>query len=334
MGLGDGFLSGFAPVDISGIDVGGNDQDVRIQFLGQQCGAEVLVDHRLDAAEFLAGLVIHGRDAASARADDHGAFLQQPFHRTDLEDPLRSRTGDNAPELVAIWRDMPAFFLGQGFGFLFRVDRADGLGRVLEGRVLRVHFDLGEDGGERDLEGQQVAHFLLDHVADHAFGFGAEHVQRIGGDLVIGGALQGQQANLRAVAVGDHQFVAGLHLGDLLRRDLHIHALIVSGHGLATAQQGVTAQSDDDTHKKFLQIATGRAAPALTGTARPGRWLHVGESRDEDRLDGVHAVFRLLEGDAVGRLEDVLGDFDAVLQVRILLGDLLADLGFAVVEGR
>ncbi len=48
----------------------------------------------------------------------------------------------------------------------------------------------------------------------------------------------------------------------------------------------------------------------------------------------MHAVFRLLEGDAGWRLEHVVGHFDAVFQVRILFGDLFADLGVAVVEGR
>ncbi|MDI9793301.1 hypothetical protein QM335_31550, partial [Pseudomonas aeruginosa] len=50
---------------LSGVDVGGDDQDVGHQLLGQQRGAEVLVDHRLDAAELLPGLVVHGRDTAA-----------------------------------------------------------------------------------------------------------------------------------------------------------------------------------------------------------------------------------------------------------------------------
>lgn len=115
------------------------------------------------------------------------------------------------------------------------VDRADRLGRVLERRILTVHLDLGEDGGERHFERQQVAHFLFDHVADHALGFRAEDVQRVGRDLVVGGTLEGQQADLGAVAVGDHQLVAGRHLGDLFGGDPHVFPLVVRGHGFATA---------------------------------------------------------------------------------------------------
>ncbi|KGW79196.1 hypothetical protein Y046_3834 [Burkholderia pseudomallei MSHR2990] len=48
----------------------------------------------------------------------------------------------------------------------------------------------------------------------------------------------------------------------------------------------------------------------------------------------MHAVFRLLERDAARRFEHFVGDFDTVLQVRIALGDLLADLRLAVVERR
>ena len=47
----------------------------------------------------------------------------------------------------------------------------------------------------------------------------------------------------------------------------------------------------------------------------------------EDRLDRVHPVLGLLEGDVRRALEDVLGDLDAVREMRVLRGDLRADLG-------
>ncbi len=62
----------------------------------------------------------------------------------------------------------------------------------LERRVVGVDFDLGQQGGERDFEVQQVAQFLFDDVADHAFGFGTEHVQRVSGNLGVGRGLQRQ----------------------------------------------------------------------------------------------------------------------------------------------
>ena len=60
---------------------------------------------------------------------------------------------------------------------------------------------------ERHLERQQVAELLLDHVADHAFGLSAEHVQRVSLARLVRGALQRQQPDLRAVAVADDELM-------------------------------------------------------------------------------------------------------------------------------
>ncbi|MNP58195.1 hypothetical protein D3C76_1530900 [compost metagenome] len=53
---------------------------------------------------------------------------------------------------------------------------------------------------------------------------------------------------MRAIAMGDDQLVAGMNLGDLLGGDPDVGALVVRGHGFTPAEQGVTAQSNDDTH--------------------------------------------------------------------------------------
>ncbi|MNR03388.1 hypothetical protein D3C85_1192780 [compost metagenome] len=247
MCLGDGFLGRLAEINVRGIDVGGDHQQITFQLFGQQRRAQVLVDHRFDALE-LAVLVVHGRNAATAGADHDAALVQQPLDRTDLEDALGFRAGHHAAELVAIGGNRPAFFGGQCFGFGLGVDRADRLARVLERRVVGVDFNLGQEGRERHLEGQQVAQFLFDDVADHAFGFGTEHVQRVRGDGGVGRSLQRQQADLRAITVSDHQLIARVDLGDLLSGDPDIGALIVRSHGFTTTQEGVTAQGNDDTH--------------------------------------------------------------------------------------
>ncbi len=89
----------------------------------------------------------------------------------------------------------------------FVVDRTDELGRILEAGIVRIDLDHRQQRGERHLERQQVAELLLDHVADHALGLRAEHVERIGLVRLVRGALQRQQADLRAVAVADDQLV-------------------------------------------------------------------------------------------------------------------------------
>ncbi|MNQ79175.1 hypothetical protein D3C85_941090 [compost metagenome] len=189
MCLGDGFLRGFAKVDESGVDVGGDHQQVGFKLFGQQRRAQVLVDDRFDALEF-AGRGIHGRNAATAGADHDAAFFQQPFDRTDFEDALGFRAGDHATVFVAVRGNGPAFLGGELFRLGLAVDRADGFGRVLEGRVIGIDFDLGQQGREGHFEVQQIAQFLFDDVADHAFGFGTEHVQRIRRNRGVGRRLQ------------------------------------------------------------------------------------------------------------------------------------------------
>lgn len=224
--LADGFLRGFAVIDEGGVDVGGDHQQIAVELFGQQRRAQVLVDHRFHALQLAVGAV-HRWDAATAGADHDAAFFQQPLDRADFEDAFRSRAGHHATELVAVRGNRPAFFSGEFFRFRLGVHRADGFGRVLECGVVGVDFDLGQERGEGHLEVQQVAQFLFDDVADHAFGFGAEHVQRIRRHRGVGRRLQRQQADLRTVAVGDHQFVAGMDLGDLFRGDPDVGALIV-----------------------------------------------------------------------------------------------------------
>ncbi|KWV85364.1 hypothetical protein PFLmoz3_04918 [Pseudomonas fluorescens] len=156
---------------------------------GQQGGTQVFVDHRFNAAQ-LAVFAIHGGDAATTGADHDGFFLQQPLDRANFKDAFGTRAGDYTAVFVAVGRDGPTFFGGEFLGFGFGIHRADGLGRVLEGRVLGVDFDLGEQGGERHFEVQQVAQFLFNDVADHALGLGAQHVQWVRRDAGVGGCLQ------------------------------------------------------------------------------------------------------------------------------------------------
>ncbi|CAI8896061.1 NAD-specific glutamate dehydrogenase [Pseudomonas sp. IT-P260] len=249
--LGDGFLGWLAVIDECRVDVRGDHQQIGLQLLGEQRRAQILVDHRLDALEVTV-LVVHRRNPAATSANHDAALVQQPLDRTDFEDAFWPRAGHHAAEFVTVRGDGPAFFCGELFCFGFLVDRADRFARVLEGRVLGVDFNLGQQGGERHFEVQQVAQFLFDYVADHAFGFGTEHVQRVRGDGGVRRRLQRQQADLRAIAMGDDQLVARMDLGDLLGGDADVGALVVSGHRLATAEQGVTAQSYDDTHNAIL----------------------------------------------------------------------------------
>ena len=81
--------------------------------------------------------LVHRRDAAAAGADHDRALLEQPLDRAELEDPLRQRRGHDAAPLVAVRLERPALLRREPFGLGLVVDRADELGRVLEGRDRR-----------------------------------------------------------------------------------------------------------------------------------------------------------------------------------------------------
>ena len=108
---------------------------------------------------------------------------------------------------------------------------------------------------------EQVADLLLDEVADHALGLGAEHVERIGLDVLVGGALQREQADLRAVAVRDDELVVAGDPRESARGDPDVRALVAGGHRLAPLEQGVAAESDDDAHRTGLPPS--RQAPSV-----------------------------------------------------------------------
>ena len=108
-----------------------------------------------------------------------------------------------------------------------RVHRPDRLARAAEGRVCGIHLDLGQQGRTAASGGQTVGQFLLDQVADHAFGFRIQDIQRIGRIRLAGGALLRQQADLWPVAVRDHQFVLTGNRRHGRRGDLHVAALVL-----------------------------------------------------------------------------------------------------------
>ena len=200
------------PVLVHAVDVRGHQEQVGIDLASEQLARQVLVDDRLDAPE-RSFLVRHPgrRDPSTAGADDEHAVLEQPANRPDLEDPLRRRRRDDSAKLVSVALEDPPLLGGQGVGGGIVVDRSDELGRVGERRIVRIDLDHREDRGERDLGGQQVAELLLDEIADHSLRLGAEDVQGVRLDLLVGGRLQGEEADLGTVAVRQHELVM---LGD------------------------------------------------------------------------------------------------------------------------
>ena len=90
--------------------------------------------------------------------------------------------------------------------------------------------------------GKDVAQFLLDHVADHALGLGAEHVERERLDPGHGRRLQSQQAYLGPVAVSDDQAVVAGQGRQGAGGHPDVLPLVLRGERLPPLEKGVAAE--------------------------------------------------------------------------------------------
>ena len=119
-----------------------------------------------------------------------------------------------------------------------------------------IDLDHREERGERPLEGEQVAQFLLDHVADHPLGLGTEHVEGICLHLLVRGALQGEQSDLRAVAVANHQLML---IGDRRQRfggDADVATLVLGGHRLSSRRSALPPNAVTTNMAQSPSVAT------------------------------------------------------------------------------
>src|SRR5215471_13602949 len=76
-------------------------------------------------------------------------------------------------------------------------------------------------------------------------------------------------------------------------------------------------------------MAWPRRSRAFPPSAVTTSTYSIPKRRDQDCLDRVQAILRLLEGDIRLRFEDVVGDLEAVGHAMVLR-DLLADRRFGV----
>ena len=191
---------------------------------------------------------VHRGDPAAPRTDHDDVLVQEPSDRPDLEDALGFGRGHHPAPFVAVLLEDPSLLGGQTVGLGLVVDGTHELGRVAERRIGRVDLDHRQDRRERHLQRQQVAELLLQDVADHPLGLRAQDIERVRLDLLVRRALQGEQPDLRAVAVGQHELVIPGHCRQRRRRGAHVGSLRLRRHRLAALQQGVTAQRDHDPH--------------------------------------------------------------------------------------
>ena len=145
---------------------------------------------------------------------------------------------------------MPALLPGHLLSFLFRHERADGLGGVLKGRIVSIHYHLRQHRGDALLKAtiqklllQSILQIIADIALTHGHAHGQGHHIGRGFLLAIGGEGILDHAHLGAVAVGYHHRVPGFYqirngLGGLLYRQ-HLFRQIFA--------QRVAAQGDDDS---------------------------------------------------------------------------------------
>ncbi|OCX98293.1 MAG: hypothetical protein BCV62_20815 [Pseudomonas sp. K35] len=108
---------------------------------------------------------------------------------------------------------MPTGGFGPGFGFGPFIHGSDEFGRVIERWVMLIHHDLCQQRSYWSVVIQRILQLLFDDVANHAFGFSPQHIQRIGLVRFVGSALQSQKPHLRAVAMGNDQIMASPYDG-------------------------------------------------------------------------------------------------------------------------
>ena len=162
-------------------------------------------------------------------------------------------------------------------GLLLGVDRPDQFGRALERRVGCA--DQRPADQARDLAaGQRVLQRLDEPVADHSLGLRAEHIERVGmSQGRVAGTLQRQQADLRAVAVGDDQFVLAGQRGERGNRFEDVLFLDLGFRRLPPLQQGVPAEGGHDSHgfcwfPGDISFRAGVGSLARPPFAVPGIW--------------------------------------------------------------
>ena len=111
-------------------------------------------------------------------------------------------------------------------------------------RGLRVDDDLGQKC-HGTAPRQPVLEFLLEDVADHPLALGAEDVEGVRRHLRVRLCLESEQADLRPVAVRQHDIVSRGQLGDRGHRLACVLPLDLGRQRLAAAEQRVPAEGDD-----------------------------------------------------------------------------------------
>ncbi len=192
------------------IDLGDPRRDyegVRPQSGGEKGACQILVDHGGDA--FVPGTSPDYRDSAAARAYDDLALVHEGSNARELQYLEGLRRGhDPAPSPPRVLLHRPAAPGLQAGCDSGRVEGSHRLGGVAEAGVGRIHLDLGDEAGDRDVLApllEHVAQDLLQEVSEVSLRGCDIHVHPVrrhrGACHLVPDQLE---ADLRTVPVRDH----------------------------------------------------------------------------------------------------------------------------------
>ena len=124
------------------------------------------------------------------------------------------------------------------------------------------HERLGDERGDAQA-GVVLEQGLLEQVADHADGFGADHVEGRRVCALVGLALEQQVTDLRAVAERQHELVRSRKRSKGSGSRLQVMALYLSRYLFSSARERVPAESGDDAHvsRAGYRLDSRRGAP-------------------------------------------------------------------------
>ena len=232
-------------VEIDKVCVGGDDEEVGAKMGSEQRRCAVFVDHCLDADDVLA--FARHRDAAPATSNDQHSALNQTaddFKFNNL-DGLRRR--DHAAIAAGgVFHDLPTQLTPAFRSLLARVERTDGLGRMLHRRVVERNDGAGDYADDRDLDASRTKfafHSLPEDVADLALCRRPAYIERLCWNLT-GSCFRTQEsrAHLRTVTVGKHDAKpAADEADDLAGCAAGIRQLFGDRAFFAGSDQGVSA---------------------------------------------------------------------------------------------
>ncbi len=209
----DGDLVFGAVIDVNVLYGGDGNENVGFCELGEFLGGKILVNDGIDAFKTFQNFGAVDGDATTAGGDDDDATFDERGDGALLDYIDRPRRRyDATPAAAGVFFDCPAFGFCEHFGGFCIVKFADGFFGALEGRVVFVYYDLGNDGGDLFVLTafqKSVVDGLGEPVADLALAHGDGGFEGHGGGFFGGGRFFVDEniADLGAVAVGDDNFV-------------------------------------------------------------------------------------------------------------------------------